>query len=181
MTLIKYATALILAALTMVSCSDGKSLQRYLVDKQEDDRYVKLDLATSLLQNDEAEFTQEQQDILNSIKKVNVVAYPLKKGNTTEYESEKAVLKEIIAQEKYKTLMKMGSGSSGATLKYLGEENAIDEVIVFASDDERGFAVFRLLGDDMQVGQMMKLMSSIDNGDIDVEKLSGIGELFKDI
>ena len=181
MTLIKYITALIIAALTLSSCGDQKSLQRYLVDKQEDDRFVKLDLATSLLQNDEADFTEEQKDILNSIKKVNVVAYPLKKGNPNEYESEKSEVKEIISQEKYKTLMKMGSNNSGATLKYLGEEDAIDEVIVFASDDERGFAVFRLLGEDMQVGEMMKLMTSIDKGDLDVEKLSGIGDLFKDI
>ncbi|NND62566.1 MAG: DUF4252 domain-containing protein [Flavobacteriaceae bacterium] len=181
MTLIKYFTALIIAALTLLSCSDGKSLQRYLVDKQEDDRYVKLDLATSLLQSDEADFTQEQQDILNSIKKVNVVAYPLKGGSAEEYESEKELLKEIIGQEKYKTLMKMGSNNSGATLKYLGEEDAIDEVIVFASDNEKGFAVFRLLGDDMQPGQMIKLMNSIDKGDLDVSKLSGIGELFQDM
>ncbi len=181
MTLIKYFTALVIAALTLVSCSDGTSLQRYLVDKQEDDRYIKLDLATSLLQSDEADFTQEQQDILNTIKKVNVVAYPIKGENAEDYESEKALLKEIIGQEKYKTLMKMGSNKSGATLKYLGEEDAIDEVIVFASDSERGFAVFRLLGDDMQPGQMIKLMNSIDSGDIDVSQLSGIGELFEDM
>ena len=77
--------------------------------------------------------------------------------------------------------MKMGSNTSGMTLQYLGEEDAIDEVIVFASDDEKGFAVFRLLGEDMQLDQMMKLMTYIDKGDVDVSQLSGIGELFSDI
>jgi tRNA(Ile2) C34 agmatinyltransferase TiaS len=61
----------------------------------------------------------------------------------------------------------------------LGEEDAIDEVIVFASDSDKGFAVFRLLGDNMRPGDMIKLMNSIDNGDIDVSKFSGIGELFE--
>ena len=50
---------------------------------------------------------------------------------------------------------------------------------MFASDVEKGFAVFRLLGENMRPDQMIKLMNSIDNGDIDVSKLSGIGELFQ--
>ena len=79
--------------------------------------------------------------------------------------------------QKYKTLIKFGSNNRGATLNYLGEEDAIDEVIVFASDNEKGFAVFRLLGENMRPDQMIKLMSSIDNGDLDLSKFSGIGEL----
>ncbi len=74
--------------------------------------------------------------------------------------------------------MKFGSNNKGATLKFLGEEDAIDEIIVFASDDEKGFALFRLLGDKMQPGQMIKLLNSIENGDIDASKLSSIGQLF---
>jgi len=74
--------------------------------------------------------------------------------------------------------MKFGSNNKGAVLKYLGEENAINEIIVFASDDEKGFALFRLLGDKMQPGQMIKLMSSIEKGDIDASKLKSIGSLF---
>ena len=74
--------------------------------------------------------------------------------------------------------MKFGSNSRGATLKYLGEEDAISEIIVFASDDEKGFALFRLLGDNMRPDQMIKLMNSIEKGDLDVSKLSSIGGLF---
>jgi len=174
----KYIIPLVLAMMTLLSCSNDKSLQKYLVDKQDDDKFLKIDVATSLLQSDDSSFTQEQKDILETIKKVNVVAYKISNGDMTEYEAEKQKLATIINQEKYKTLMKMGSNKQGATLKYLGEEDAIDEVIVFASDNEKGFAVFRLLGKDMRPDQMIKLMNSIDDGDIDVSKLSGIGELF---
>ena len=66
------------------------------------------------------------------------------------------------------------------TMKYLGEEDAIDEVIIFASDDTKGFAIFRLLGDDMKPGQMLKLMNSINSGDLDLSALSGIGDMFED-
>lgn len=181
MTIIKYIIALIIGLLTMASCSNEKSLQRYLVDKQEDDRYLKIDLATSLLQSDESSFTEDEQEILNTVKKVNVVAYPVKNGDAAEYEAEKARVDKIIGQEKYKTLMSTKSKDINITLKYLGEEQAIDEVIVFASSPEKGFGVFRLLCDDMRPDQILKLTKSIQKGDLDVSKLSGIGDLFENM
>ena len=60
----------------------------------------------------------------------------------------------------------------------MGEEDAMDEVVIFASDNEKGFAVFRLLGEKMRPDQMIVLMSSFDYGDLDLSQLSGIGELF---
>jgi len=181
MTLIKYITALIIGLLTLASCNNDKSLQRYLVDKQEDNRYLKVDLATSLLQSDQSSFSEEEQEILNSVKKVNVVAYPVKNGNLEEYKSEKAIISKIIDQEKYKTLSSMNSNGMKFTLKYLGEEDAIDEVIVFASSEEKGFGVFRLLCDDMKPEQILKMMNSVERGDLDVSKLSGIGDIFQNM
>ena len=178
MVLTKYIIPLVLAVLALASCSNEQSLQKYLVDKQDDDKFLKVDVATSLLKSDDNSFSEEENEILETIKKVNVVAYKIEDGDLADYEVEKKKLAEIVAQEKYKTLMKFGSNKKGATLKYLGEEDAIDEVIVFASDIEQGFAVFRLLGKDMRPDQMIKLMNSIDNGDLDVSKLSGIGDLF---
>ena len=168
-----------MAAIALAGCSNEKSLQKYLVEKQDDDKFLKVDVATSLLQTDDNSLTEEQKNILNTVKKVNVVAYKIKDGNTAEYEAEKEKLTAIVNQEKYKTLVKYGSNNRGASLKYLGEEDAIDEVIVFASDNEKGFSVFRLLGEKMRPDQMIKLMNSIDKGDIDVSKFSGIGDLFE--
>lgn len=178
MTLVKFITALVIGMLTLASCSNDKSLQRYLVDKQSDDRYLKIDLATSLLQSDEANFTEEEQEILNTVKKVNVVAYPIKNGDIAEYQTEVARVNKIIGQEKYKTLTSMKSKDMKFTLKYMGEEKAIDEVIVFVNSDEKGFGVFRLLCDDMRPDQILKLTNSIQKGDLDVSKLSGIGDIF---
>ncbi|WP_339702006.1 DUF4252 domain-containing protein [uncultured Marixanthomonas sp.] len=177
MTLAKYLIGITLASLALFSCDNSESLQQYLVDKQDDDKFLKVDLATSLLQNENSDFTQEEKDILATVKKINVVAYPLKGENITDYQTEKDKVKSILAEEKYKTLLKMGSNNRGATLKYTGEEDAIDELIVFASDEERGFAVFRLIGDKMRPDKMMKLMNSIDNGDINIDQLSGIGDI----
>ncbi len=177
MGLMKYLIPFAIAFLALASCSNEPSLQKYLVDKQDDDNFLKIDLATSLLQSEDSSFTEEQQDILNTVKKVNVVAFKMSDGNIGEYKAEKEKIAAIMNQDKYKTLIKFGSNSRGATLKYLGEEDAIDEVIVFASDSEKGFAVFRLLGDNMRPDQMIKLMNSIDSGDLDLSKFSGIGDL----
>lgn len=179
MIITRYILGLGLAALTLFSCSNEKSLQKYLVEKQEDDTFLKIDVATSLLQAEGNKLSQEEKDILETVKKINVVAFPIKEGNDANYDANKKEIIDIMKQDKYKTLMKYGSNNKGATLKYLGEEDSIDEIIVLASDAEKGFAVFRLLGDNMKPDQMLKLMSSIDNGDIDVSKLSSIGGLFK--
>ncbi len=176
-TVIKYVSLLAIAALSLISCNNEPSLQKYLVEKQDDDKFMKIDLATSLLQGENNTFTPEEQKVLNSVKKINVVAYPLK-GDKTEYETERKKVQAILANEKYQTLMKMGSNKSGATLKYTGEEDAIDELIVFASDSEKGFAIFRLIGDNMEPDDLVKLMSSIDKGDIDPSQLKSIGSMF---
>ena len=180
MILIKYVLGLGLAALTLFSCSNEKSLQRYLVDRQDDDSFLKIDIAASLLQTDNNNLSQEEKDILETVKKINVVAYPIKGENAADYEVKRQELKDIIDQEQYKMLMKYGSNKQGATLKYLGEEEAIDEIIVFASDDEKGFALFRLLGEKMEPAKMMKLMKAIEKGDLDVSKLESLGNIFQD-
>jgi len=181
MALLKYLTVLVVAALSLISCGNGESLQRYLVDKQEDDRFLKVDIATSLFKNDENNFTEEEKEILNTIKKINVVAYPVKSGDIAEYESEKAVVKGIIDQEEYKTLGSVKSKDMHMTMKYVGEETAIDEVIVFASSEEKGFGVFRLLCDDMRPDQALKLMKTMERGDLDLSELSGIGDMFSNM
>jgi len=178
MILIKYILGIGLAALTLFSCSNKESLQRYIVDRQDDDSFLKIDIAASLLQTDSANLSQEEKDILKTIKKINVIAYPINEGSVSAYEVKMKVLKTILDQDRYKTLMKYGSNKEGATLKYLGEEDAIDEIIVFVRDDEKGFALFRLLGDNMRPEQMIKLMTAIEKGDVDVTKLNSIGKIF---
>ena len=179
MALVKYIIPFAMAAFALLSCNNELSLQKYLVDKQDDDKFLKVDLATSLLQSEDNNLSEEQKEILNTVKKINVVAYKIQEGNKSEYEVEKEKLAAIVAQDKYKTLMRFGSNSKGATLKYLGEEDAIDEVVVFASDNDKGFAIFRLSGDNMRPDQMVKLMSSVQNGDLDISKFSKIGDLLE--
>lgn len=174
-----HTITLFLAAITLVSCSE-KSLQKYLVQKQDDPKFVKVDIPASMLEGKNSNFTSEETAILQTIKKVNVVAYPIKDDNLADFELEKKELESILAQDKYKELTRIKSNDWSATLKYTGEEDAIDEVIVFASDNTRGFAVFRLLGENMRPDQMLQLMNSAEKGNMDFSQLEGLFKGFKE-
>ena len=44
-----------------------------------------------------------------------------------------------------------------SSLKYIGDDSEIDELIVFGVSPEYGFAIVRVLGDDMELSKIMKL------------------------
>ena len=102
-TITRYIIGISLALLTFLSCDTSKSLQSYIVEKQEDNRFLKVDLATSLLSEIDS-LPQQQRQILESIKKINVVAYPKNKGTQEDYDTEMARLSLIFDQEKYQVL-----------------------------------------------------------------------------
>lgn len=50
----------------------------------------------------------------------------------------------------------------------MGEEDSIDEIIIYGNDEDKGFALARILGDDMNVGEIVKLAKSVGSGDVNV-------------
>lgn len=179
MKIFKISILLFITSFALASCSKHKSLQKYLVEKQDDPAFVKVDISSGVLQSEDNTLTTEEKEILQTIRKINVVAFPVKEDNFLTFEANKQEVKEILNQDSYKTLIKFGSAGKGATLKYTGKPDAIDELIVFASDDQKGFAVFRLLGDNIEPAKMIKLLKGIEKGDIDVSKLESISKIFK--
>lgn len=172
---IVFTTAI--AMFFLLSCSNQKSLQKYLVEKQDDSAFVKIDISSGIFQSEGNTLSKEEKDILKTVKKVNVVAFPIKEDNLLEFEKNKQEVKDILETDKYKTLVKFGTNGKGAVLKYLGEVDSIDELIVFASDNQKGFAIFRLLGDGMQPDKIIKLLKGIEKGDIDISKLKSIEKM----
>jgi len=172
-TIAKFSTLVVLI-LVMLGCSSETSLQKYYVDKQKDNAFISLDIPSSLLSKKENTLSLEQKETLNSIKKMNLLALQNKEENSAIYEVEKEHVTAILNDEKYKTLMKFGSNTMGATLKFTGEEDAIDELIVFASDDSKGFALIRVLGDNMEPGKIMQLMEGVNDQNFDFSFLKNI-------
>lgn len=167
-----------LFALALVSCSNP-SLQKYMVEKQDDSNFVKMDIAGSLFQNT-GNMDEEKKSSLKTIRKINVLAYPIQNNDTLNFEKEKSELTDILETEKYKTLMYLNSSDRKASLKYIGKEDAIDELILYGSDNTQGFAVLRILGEDMKPADMYQLMKSIQSGDINISQFPGFEKTFKD-
>jgi len=172
--------AVLACVMLLMSCSNGPSLQRYFVEHQGDKDFVAVDLATSLLdaKTKKIKLSEEEREALESIKKVNFLALPLKEHNKKRFEEEKTAIHTILGAEKYETLMRFGSNGTKAVLKFEGDEDNIDEMIVFASNQDRGLALVRVLGDDMKPASVAKLMNAIDKGNVDIGAIKDIlGEM----
>lgn len=169
---------LALAAFTFVSCNTELSLQEYYVENQQDNKFIALDVPTSMFTNTE-DFDENQKATLESVKKINVLALPVKESKE-EYEAEKAKLSGILKDDKYQLLMKYGSNNRRAEIYFTGDEEAIDEIIVFGYDDTKGVGVARVLGQDMNPQKLMELMKSLDKGDVDMDGLKEFAGIFKD-
>lgn len=170
----------LLAALLFItllsSCEDNQSIQKYYVENQEDADFLALDVPTSLFAKMDA-LDADQKETMESIKKINLLAL---KADTdrNKFEEEKARLDEIFTDEKYQLLMKYGGGNRKAALYFTGEDDAIDELIVYGYDDEKGLGLARVLGEDMNPSKIMELMKSLDKEDIDMQGLKGFAEMF---
>ena len=89
-----------------------------------------------------------------------------------------ARLSLIFNQEKYQVLGRFKTKSQKVSLMYIGSENAIDEVIVYISDNQTGLAVFRLLGKNMKPSDVIKLSEMIESGNLDLSSLTGLQDVF---
>ncbi|WP_424494173.1 DUF4252 domain-containing protein [Salinimicrobium sp. GXAS 041] len=169
-----FKVIIVAVGLIFLSCDNETTLQEYYVQNQDNNQFMALDIPASLLSADVAELDAEQKATLETIRKVNLMAYPMNDKNKATYDQEREKLAEILQAEKYKTLIKYGGGTRKAELYYLGEEDAIDEFIVFGSDEEKGFAVARILGNNMEPAALIKLVKSFNKGDLNLQGLEAL-------
>ncbi len=161
----------------LASCDDGKSLQKYYVENQEDSDFLALDLPANMFTNS-ASLEPEEKATLESIRKINVLALK-KEEDPLKFEEEKSKLNEIFKNDKYQLLMKYGGGDRRAELYFTGEDDAIDELIVYGYDDEKGLGVARVLGENMNPEKFIKLLRSLDKENINVEGFNELGKFFE--
>ena len=76
--------------------------------------------------------------------------------------------------------MRMKHEGVNVMIKFQGSDEAIDEFILFAADQEKGFALARVLGDKMEPAKIMKMMNDIKNVDAEGTALTQLEDMFKD-
>lgn len=178
-TTFKYMVTTLIAALFLVGCNDGVTLQRYYVDHQESTNFTSVDLPASIIKLDETKLTTEQKEAYNSVKRLNFLGYKYDETNAAEFSTELEKVKAILKSDKYSDLIEFNDKAAKISVKYLGDDDESDEFIVFASSKEMGFGIVRVLGDNMSPEKMMTLADAMKNSDIDESQLGDIMNFFK--
>ena len=165
--------------LLTMACSPTQSLQEYYVDNAENPDFISLDLPASILNLEEANLNPTQREALQSLRKLNILAFKKTLANAQSYEVEKAKVKAILKGDDFVELIKLNSKYGKGVIKYLGDADAIDEVVIFGNSDDKGFALIRVLGDNMNPAHVMQLLKAIQTSDYSGEELGAIGQFLK--
>jgi len=165
--------------LLLVSCSQEPTLQKFFVESAEKKDFIALDVSSSILNLDKAQLSAEQRQALESFDKMNIVAFKATPKNQAQYEVEKSKVKDILKGEEYQELMSFGSGSTGASVSYIGTDDNIKEFIFYANKKENGFAVVRVTGDNMNPNNVMTMLSVLQKSNIDLDQLKPLQGLMK--
>lgn len=169
----------ILVSLFLSSCTSEPTLQKYFVESSDKKGFVTVDVSPSIINMDKTKLSSEQKTALQSFDKMNVLAFKLDKNNKAEYDVESKKITQILKGKSYQELMKIGSGKDAASVSFVGDENHINEFILFAKKKENGFAVVRILGNDMNPNNIMNMISLLKSSNINMEQLKPLQALIK--
>lgn len=172
-------TSALLVLVTLISCKSEPSLQKYFVENTNNKDFIALDVSSNILNLDKAKLSAEQNEALKSFDKMNILAFKASDKNQAQFETERAKVKAILKDPKYQKLMSFGSGKDGASISYVGSDDNIKEFVVFANRKENGFAVVRVLGENMNPNNIMTIISVLKESKIDMEQLKPLQELVK--
>ena len=145
----KKAVIILTVLAIFVSCNQQKTIQTYIVEKQDKPGFMSVDLPMSLIQLNSDKVPIDVKDGYESIKKVNVLGLPYLNNNEA-YEIEKKAISLILNNSTlYKNLMKMDMNGMSVSIYYNGDANDINEVIVFGYSKKIGVGVARVIGNHM--------------------------------
>jgi len=168
------------AAILTVACDTKPSLQKYYVDSKENNAFISVDLPANIIELKDENVSEGVKNTLKTIKKVNFLALQIDENNQEMFDAEKEKVNEILKNPDYKQLMRIKTADGNVTVNYLGTEDAIDEMIIFGSDSKRGFALVRVLGENMNPADIMNMAQEIKL-DGDSQQLKQLGGLLGSI
>ena len=159
-----------------ISCNQQKTIQTYIVEKQDKPGFMSVDLPMSLIQLNTDKAPLEVKEAYGSIKKVNVLGLPYLNNNEA-YEIEKQAILSILNNSTlYKNLMKMDMNGMRISIYYNGDANDINEVIVFGYSKKIGVGVARVIGNHMnptKITQMAEYLK-IDPNQLNLQQFEQV-------
>jgi hypothetical protein len=153
----KKAVIILSVLAIFVSCNQQKTIQTYIVEKQDKPGFMSVDLPMSLIQLNTDKAPLDVKEAYGSIKKVNVLGLPYLNNNEA-YETEKKEISLILNNSTlYKNLMKMDMNGISVSIYYNGDANDINEVIVFGYSKKIGVGVARVIGNHMNPSKITQM------------------------
>ncbi|MDC3195532.1 DUF4252 domain-containing protein [Flavobacteriaceae bacterium] len=140
-----------------ISCNQQKTIQTYIVEKQDKSGFMSVDLPMSLIQLNTDKAPLEVKEAYGSIKKVNVLGLPYLNNNEAYEIEKKAILSILNNSTLYKNLMKMDMNGMRISIYYNGDANDINEVIVFGYSKKIGVGVARVIGNHMNPTKIIQM------------------------
>ena len=167
-------------ALVLFSCDSKPSLQKYFVEKTESSKFIAVDLSPNIIKTNKVNLSETEKAALESFDKMNVIAFKSDSTDVTGYETEISKVKAILKEETYQQLMKFGSGNDGAAIYFVGNDDEhIEEFVVLSQKKENGFAVIRVLGNDMNPNHVLNMLRLLQKSNLDLEQLHPLQQLMK--
>ena len=169
---------LVSVVMLLCSCEDKPSLQKYFVENTESSKFIAVDLAPSIIKTDKMALSETEIAALKSFEKMNILAFRTDSTNSVGYDEEIKEVKTILKDESYQQLMKAGSGNDGAAIYFVGEDDEhIEEFVVLVGKKENGFAVVRVLGNDMNPTHIMNMLSLLQKSQVNLDQLKPLQQL----
>ncbi len=162
---------LILIGFLAISCSNKPTLQKYFVENSESSDFIAVDLASSIINTEKITLSDTEKEALNSFDKLNILAFQKDSLSDAKFKTEEEKVKTILKDEQYEQLMRFGNSKNGGSIYLVGETDNIDEFVLFASGNEQGFVVARVLGENMNPNSVINLMEVLRKADLDLEQL----------
>jgi len=159
-----------------ISCNQQKTIQTYIVEKQDKHGFMSVDLPMSLIQLNTDKAPLEVKEAYGSIKKVNVLGLPYLNNNEAYEIEKKAILSILNNSTLYKNLMKMDMNGMRISIYYNGDANDINEVIVFGYSKKIGVGVARVIGNHMnptKITQMAEYLK-IDPNQLNLQQFEQV-------
>ena len=159
-----------------ISCNQQKTIQTYIVEKQDKPGFMSVDLPMSLIQLNTDKAPLEVKEAYGSIKKVNVLGLPYLNNNEAYEIEKKAILSILNNSTLYKNLMKMDMNGMRISIYYNGDANDINEVIVFGYSQKIGVGVARVIGNHMnptKITQMAEYLK-IDPNQLNLQQFEQV-------
>lgn len=165
--------------LILASCNSKPTLQKYFVENTENKNFIALDVSPTALNIDSKQLSAEQKDALKTFDKMNILAFQVNDKNRAQFDVENAKVIAILKDKKYQQLMKFSSGKEGASISFIGDNDHIDEFILYANKKEKGFAVVRILGKDMNPTGIVSMLSILQTANVNFEQLKPLQKMLE--